>query len=149
MDAYRDVTEQIQGSVHYMPHKDHRSGNQKTASAFRDALQVLQTQLAGTPLVTKELVAASTQRVAKRARSYSVSSAAAEESGGGPAAPGGRTRQRSIDYTVDALIKKEHKAGAQEQPDEEADVDAEVSALGSQCRAVQCGGWSLPAAAAQ
>ena len=109
-----------------MPHKDHRSGNSATASAFKDALQTLQTQLAGTPLVTKELVAASTHRVAKRARSFSVSSAAAEE-GGAPPAPKGRTRQRSIDYTVDALLKKEHKAGARDLPDID-DADVEVRA---------------------
>lgn len=106
-----------------MPHKDHRSGNNSTASAFKEALATLQSQLAGTPLVTKELVAVSTQRVAKRARSFSVSSAAAEEAGS--SGTGGRTRQRSIDYTVDALIKKEHKAGVQEVPEAD-EADAEV-----------------------
>ena len=114
VDAYRDITEQLQQSEHYMPFKDHHSAAaSRQRGAFRDALSKLQGQLAGTPLITKELVSLRANRVAKRARSFSLTTAAAEEGGAGAgagAAAGGRARQRSIDYTVDALMKRETKA---------------------------------------
>lgn len=122
IDALRGHVQRMEGSPYFVAHRDTRTATPASAAAFTTSMDTVENQVQGTPMVTKELVGARDGRAAKRARTFSVSSMLAEDTGG----PTGRARQRSFDHGAEALARKEARRGGAAGDEEGAEGVATV-----------------------